>query len=124
MTAHEAPHDTCSVNDVWDTLYELVGCEVHVRGLFHFRLEDVTLHHWPRVEQRTYLVEPSLWVGLADGPYDFNDTVLARWDMSRVVVSGRLRVPDPEVGAGHAGLWHAEIRATRIGLWKDWQRHH
>ena len=101
------------VNEVIDRLHELSGKDVAVQGLFHYRFEDVGLYHVPLAEQRPDYGS-SIWLTVGYGALAFDPKVCESLDGKLVTVTGRVFEPHSIFGAGHMGLWPAEILARTL----------
>ena len=95
------------VNDVIDRLQELSGKDVVVQGLLHYRFEDVALYHVPLAEQRPDYGS-SIWLTMGHGA-PFDPKLCESLDGKLVTVTGRVFEPHSILGAGHTGLWPAQI---------------
>jgi hypothetical protein len=103
-----------SVNELLDHLPDFVGRDVSVRGILHYRFEDVAVYHSPTSEQRSVYAS-SIWIDVGWGSLQFNDRACEAMDGKIVIVEGTLQGPDPSFGGcGHMSLWPAAILARML----------
>lgn len=110
-----------SVNDAIDRAFELDLQPVEITGLLTFEMEDCSLQHYPKAEQRVAAVtdEPmhyrsSVWIAFGAGSIQPNSSVLSAWTGKRVRVTGVFRNARDAHGCGQFGLWGCKIEAYAI----------
>ena len=105
--------DPLSVNEALDHLSTLAGNDVQVRGVFHYRFEDVAIYHCPNAERRPDYGS-SIWLTVGFGSLAFDRKVCEALDGKDVLVTGSIFEPHSIFGAGHMGLWPAELLARTL----------
>ena len=99
-----------TVNQAVEQLSELTGNDVAITGILSFEFEDVSLNHFPIAERKDGY-QSSIWLEAGLGSLGFDEKVCERLHGKRVTVQGRLLNANPSIGAGHMGLWPAELLA-------------
>ena len=102
-----------TVNQAIDELSSLTGKDVSIAGILRFDFENVSINHSPSSERKDDY-QSSIWLQAGFGSLGFDKSICERLNGKRVLVQGTLFKANPEVGAGHMGLWPAELLARTL----------
>jgi hypothetical protein len=102
--------EAISVNQAVENLAILVGQDISIKGILCFEFENISINHYPNIERKDGY-NSSIWLLTGAGSLNFDQKVCEKLHGSRIIIQGTLLNPDPEIGAGHMGLWPAEFLA-------------
>jgi len=111
-----------TVNGAIDRCNELNGNRIYIEGLLTYEIEDISLSHWPKSEQRNN----EIWIETGSGAFQLNPKSLEKLSGKKVVCLGQFQstwsdnVDGMIFGFGHMGLWQAQILATELVYYKEW----
>jgi hypothetical protein len=110
------------VNETLENREKLHSQRIYIEGLLSYDVEEISLLHWPKSEQRYR----GIWIDETNGVFKLNNSALEKLAGKKVVCLGEFQSAnieetfDGDWGFGHMSLWPARIVTTELVYYKTW----